>query len=144
MIVYIYCSYLIGAYGQTPAQAAGALFTTLTKFFSGKKRTLQEVRVVLYDIKMIPPFVSAVESLGNKHSQTHTGGIVNWFKSGRKTCVFVFFSLLMWKKVGVCFNDQHILNNAELARQRKRVKFYSSRLETVASFLDKVEFISET
>ena len=119
MIVYIYCSYLIGAYGQTPAQAAGALFTTLTKFFSGKTRTLQEVRVVLYDIKMIPPFVSAVESLGNKHNQTHTGGIVNWFKSGRKFLVFVCFSLLMWKKVGVCFNDQHILSNAELARQRK-------------------------
>ena len=96
MIVYLSCSYLIGAYGQTPAQAADALFTTLTKFFSGKTHTLQELRVVLFDVQMIPPFVSAVEAKGNKHNQTHSGGFINWFKSGRGFLFvfqFCFFSV---------------------------------------------------
>ena len=88
MIVYFCCSQLIGAYGQTPVQAARALFSTLTKFCSGRKRTLRELRVVLFDLRMIPPFVSAVESMGNKHNQAHTGGIMNWFKSGRESGFF--------------------------------------------------------
>ncbi|KAL8607981.1 hypothetical protein ACOMHN_005536 [Nucella lapillus] len=70
-----------GAYGQTPSQSASALFHTLVKVISeGGVHSVQELRVVLFDLKMIPQFVGAVEELGNKHSSSK-GGLLNWFKS---------------------------------------------------------------
>jgi hypothetical protein len=73
---------LAGAYGQTPSQAAVVLFDTVAKFFSSsKQRSLQELHVVMFDVKMIPQFVGALESRGNRFNNEHTG-LVNWFKSG--------------------------------------------------------------
>jgi hypothetical protein len=70
-----------GAYGQTPSQAAAVLFDTVAKFFSGnKQRTLQELHVVMFDVKMIPQFVGAFEAKGSRFVSENTG-FVNWFKS---------------------------------------------------------------
>ncbi|XP_076451605.1 protein mono-ADP-ribosyltransferase PARP14-like isoform X2 [Babylonia areolata] len=68
-----------GAYGLAPSQSATALFHTLVGELSkGQVQSLKEVRVVLFELKMVPDFVSAVEELGNKHVK-HSKGLIRWF-----------------------------------------------------------------
>ena len=77
-----------GAFGQSAYQSASALFDTLTSFISGAPRSLKELRVVLYDRKMIPQFVSAVEEMGKKQNRNRPTGVLNWFR----TSMFEFTS----------------------------------------------------
>lgn len=67
-----------GAYGHTASQSASALFHTLVKVIAdGVLRNLQELKIVLYDLKMIPQFVGAIEDLGIKHANSSPGGLVS-------------------------------------------------------------------
>ncbi|XP_076460377.1 protein mono-ADP-ribosyltransferase PARP14-like [Babylonia areolata] len=70
-----------GAYGLSPSSSASALFHTLVDVLAKSQlQSLKEVRVVLFDLKMIPDFVSAVEELGNKHAKNNKG-LFHWIAS---------------------------------------------------------------
>lgn len=67
-----------GGYGMTPSASARVLFDTVTRFCK-KRRNLTEIRVVLYDKKMIPQYIGAIQSSAESHNKDNKG-IVNWVK----------------------------------------------------------------
>nr|KAG5693839.1 hypothetical protein BaRGS_004447 [Batillaria attramentaria] len=67
-----------GAYGLSASASARALFSTIVKF-SNHRKNLDVVRVVLFDKTMIPQFISAIQSKGEKHNKG-SKGVLNWFK----------------------------------------------------------------
>ncbi|XP_076464939.1 protein mono-ADP-ribosyltransferase PARP14-like [Babylonia areolata] len=72
--------------GLSAGASAQALFNTVVRMFKHgamQPRSLAEVRVVLFESKMIGPFVDAVQQTGEKHNNTRKG-IFNWIKSAFK------------------------------------------------------------
>lgn len=61
--------------GLSPSMSATALFNTLVRMYKRgtHSSSLAEVRVVLFDKKMIPKFIEAVQQTGEKHNKSRKG-----------------------------------------------------------------------
>ncbi|XP_070211879.1 protein mono-ADP-ribosyltransferase PARP14-like isoform X1 [Littorina saxatilis] len=66
--------------GLSAGASASALFNTVVKMYANGSGSVGEIRVVLFDKKMIPPFVSAVQAKGEKHNKSRKG-FFNYIKS---------------------------------------------------------------
>ncbi|KAL8567911.1 hypothetical protein ACOMHN_059033 [Nucella lapillus] len=68
--------------GLAPSMSAHALLNTVVKMYKYGTRqgSLAEVRVVLFDKKMIPQFIEAVQAMGEKRNKSRKG-FFSWVKS---------------------------------------------------------------
>ena len=72
--------------GLSVSASALAMFRTVVKKYRDGPVNVKEVRVVLFDKKMVPQFVGAVQHAGEKHNKSNQG-FFNRIKSGRNVFI---------------------------------------------------------
>ena len=89
-------SFFFTGLGLPAANSASMLFDAILSEYAGRSKSLKEVRVVLFDKRMVAPFVSTIQSKAEKHNKNNKG-IIQTIKAG------IYIDIYVWSCIHQIF-----------------------------------------